>query len=56
VDGASHRGKWSSDRSKDQAFERSGVAFVWRIDAADASDPQEADTLVRQFLVRLADR
>jgi hypothetical protein len=56
VDGSSHQRKWSSDRSKDQALEGSGIAFAWRIDAGDAVKPSEADTFIRRFLVRLTNR
>ena len=53
VDGASHRHKWSDDRSRDQLVEDCGVNYVYRIDAEDTTDPRLLDEHIRRFLKRL---
>ena len=53
VDGASHRKKWASDRSRDKKLEDAGVSYVDHIDVADAENPAEARTFVERFLARL---
>jgi very-short-patch-repair endonuclease len=55
VDGATHRGKWAIDRSRDRVFEDSGAALVDHIDASFTNDPKEIDAFVERFLKRLGD-
>lgn len=54
VDGASHARKWSSDRSREYSIEDAGIAFVRRIDVADAADDRELGAFIDAFLRKLA--
>jgi hypothetical protein len=56
VDGASHRQKWSNDRSRDQLFEDAGIFCVRRFDAEFADDPRQVDDFINRFLRKLGER
>lgn len=53
VDGATHFGKWTADRSRDRLLLDAGIAYVDRVDAVDVHHPAELKTFVRRFLHRL---
>lgn len=53
VDGGSHRGKYGSDKSRDDILTDSGIAFVKRLDAADVQDQDGVRTLIQRMLSRL---
>lgn len=53
VDGASHRKKYASDKSRDALLLDAGFKHVDRIDVVDAENPQEAARFVDKFLLRL---
>lgn len=54
VDGASHRGKYLSDKSRDEVLTDSGLMFVKRIDATDTTSDDELSAFVRRVLDKLA--
>jgi hypothetical protein len=56
VDGASHRRKWASDKSRDQVFEDAGIKLVRRIDVEDTQDDRQIDVFVETFLRKLTER
>jgi hypothetical protein len=56
VDGLTHAGRRSWDRSKDHLLEDAGIFYVDRIDVADAENEAEASRFVERFLSRLAER
>jgi len=53
VDGPGHRGKWASDRSRDQLLEDGGVTYVLRVTVEETTDPAMLDVLVDRLLGRL---
>lgn len=54
VDGPGHRGKWSSDRSRDQLLEDAGVAYVLRVTVEETGDDTALEALIDRLLGRLA--
>jgi hypothetical protein len=53
VDGASHYGRWVSDRSRDCLIEDAGAWCVYHIDAEDTGDIELLDDHIRRFLTRM---
>ena len=53
VDGPGHRGKWASDRSRDQLLEDAGIAYVLRVTVEETDDPATLRLLVDRLLGRL---
>jgi hypothetical protein len=56
VDGASHRQKWSNDKSRDQLFEDAGIFCVRHIEAEFTDDPRKVDEFIDRFLRKLGER
>lgn len=54
VDGPGHRGKWASDRSRDQLLEDGGVAYVLRVTVEETEEPDTLRALIDRLLGRLA--
>jgi very-short-patch-repair endonuclease len=53
VDGATHHGKASHDRSRDRRLEDAGICYVDRLCADWVSDPEEAVGFAERFIERL---
>lgn len=56
VDGASHRQKWSNDKSRDQLFEDAGIFCVRHIEAEFTDDARKVDEFIERFLRKLGER
>jgi hypothetical protein len=55
VDGPHHRGRFASDRSKDELLVDAGIAHAYRIPVEDVSRPEELSAHLQRFLKRLAE-
>jgi hypothetical protein len=56
VDGASHRQKWSNDKSRDQLFEDAGIFIVRHFEAEFTDDARQVDEFIDRFLRKLGER
>jgi very-short-patch-repair endonuclease len=56
IDGSSHNGRYSNNRSRDELLKDGGIADVLRIDVEDTGDDAELRRHIERLMARLGSR